>query len=323
MSTVTERRCVPRPLAAGDSIEALTALLHRAYAPLGARGLNFSAVDQSPAVTRERLDGQQGLVVEDAGGALIGTVTVGGPADLALRPGWRRCAWYLRRDTAHMNQLAVEPSRQGRGLGRALVAAAEDWARAQGLRHMALDTAEPAAELRSRYAAAGYAEVGRVQWPGKTYRTVVMAKALGDGAPPSPSDPEHRAALVRALWAHVQARDWGAMGASFAPAATLHWPCSGERFDGADAIVRVNAVYPEGWRAQLREAEPLADGRVCALVEVDHDRARFFCNGRYGFDGERIVHAVEHWADAAPPPAWRTAERLGAGYARDADAGVT
>ena len=39
-----------------DSIEELTALLHRAYAKLGKLGLNYTAVDQSPEVTQRRMD---------------------------------------------------------------------------------------------------------------------------------------------------------------------------------------------------------------------------------------------------------------------------
>ena len=41
-STITVTAVTLRPLAAGDSIEALTALLHRAYARLAALGLNPS-----------------------------------------------------------------------------------------------------------------------------------------------------------------------------------------------------------------------------------------------------------------------------------------
>lgn len=38
---------VIRPIEPGDSLEELTRLLHRAYAPLGKLGLNYTAVDQS------------------------------------------------------------------------------------------------------------------------------------------------------------------------------------------------------------------------------------------------------------------------------------
>ena len=43
--------CAIRVFAADDLIEHLTELLHRAYAPLGARALNYTAVDQSVETT--------------------------------------------------------------------------------------------------------------------------------------------------------------------------------------------------------------------------------------------------------------------------------
>ncbi|HEV8689983.1 MAG TPA: GNAT family N-acetyltransferase, partial [Ideonella sp.] len=43
-----------RPLAARDSLDALTQLLHRAYAPLAAAGMNFSAAAQSADDTAQR-----------------------------------------------------------------------------------------------------------------------------------------------------------------------------------------------------------------------------------------------------------------------------
>jgi GNAT superfamily N-acetyltransferase len=305
---------VVRPLADGDSLDAITALLHRAYAPLAAMGLNYTAVDQSVKTTAWRLAAGHGLVAEH-GGALVGTVVVQGPCSEADTPGVRHCPWYLRRDMAHLHQLGVEPSAQGRGIGTALIAACEAWARDQGFRAIALDTAMPAAHLRRRYAAHGYADVGSVQWDGKRYRTVIMAKALA-GPPPGEDDVEHRCALVRALWAHVQARDWTAMRAAFTDDAVLHWPVTGERLVGADTIVRVNAEYPEGWTVTMREVDALVDGRVHALVEVRQGGVTFFNHARCTFRGHRIAEATEHWATAEAPPAWRDAQTFGAGYQR-------
>jgi hypothetical protein len=63
-----------RPLDPHDSIEGLTALLHRAYAPLGAMGLNYTAVDQTPSDTRSRIGKGICFVAVDGGGRLVGTV---------------------------------------------------------------------------------------------------------------------------------------------------------------------------------------------------------------------------------------------------------
>jgi hypothetical protein len=175
--------------------------------------------------------------------------------------------------------------------------------------------AAPATHLRQRYVRHGYADADEIQWRGKTYRTVIMVKPL-EGAAPATDDAEHRCALVRALWAHVQARDWNSLRAAFCDDAVLHWPVTRERFDGADTIVRVNAEYPEGWTVAVKAVDAIADGRVHALVEVTQDGVTYFNHSRCTFCGTRIAEATEHWATAQAPPAWRTPERLGPGYRR-------
>ena len=172
-----------RPLAATDSIEALTALLHASYASLAAQGWNFTAVDQSVQTTRERVEAGQAFVALGASGELVGTVTVAPPK----RPHGRYLGdpvpdCYTQPDTAILAQLAVHPSCRGQGVAERLMDIAEDWAHAQGYAHVALDTAVPAEALRRRYERRGYARIGDVQWAGKTYRSVLMRKALGSAS---------------------------------------------------------------------------------------------------------------------------------------------
>jgi GNAT superfamily N-acetyltransferase len=163
-----------RPLQSTDSLEQLTALLHRGYARLGAMGLNFTAVDQTVEVTAERIQGSHCLVAL-WNGELAGTV-LGKPQDLESE-----CEYIRRPSVASLHQLAVEPSLQGKGIGRALIAACESWARESGFAELALDTAEPATHLVALYARLGFAQVDTVQWPGKCYRSVVMSKRLLGG----------------------------------------------------------------------------------------------------------------------------------------------
>jgi GNAT superfamily N-acetyltransferase len=160
-----------RPLGPADSLVELTGLLHRAYARLGAMGLNYTAVDQSPRVTAERIAGGH-CVVAEWDGALAGT--------LVVQPTYaeNECAYYTRPGVAVVHQFAVDPASQGRGIGRALMAAAEDWARAHGHAEVAVDTAEPAAHLVALYAHLGYRPVAHVARRGKLYRSVVLAKPL-------------------------------------------------------------------------------------------------------------------------------------------------
>jgi len=172
-------RVTIRPLNAGDSLQGLTQLLHRAYAPLAQAGLNFTACDQVVAVTAQRAASGHCLVAT-AAGAVIGTVTVSGPYDPVRSPWALQTEWFYRPDTAHFHQLAVDPQQQGRHIGQRLVARCEQWAREHGYRHLALDTAVPANHLRSRYSSLGYRDMGEVQWEGKTYRSVIMVKDLAD-----------------------------------------------------------------------------------------------------------------------------------------------
>ena len=166
-----------RLLAARDSLEALTELLHRAYGPLAARGMNFTAATQSVTTTQKRVAEGQCFVAEQ-GRRIVGTVTVCGPYELQNAPWTAGVPVFRDRDTAHFHQFAVAPELHRQGLGRRLVAACEKWARERGYKRMALDTAEPADELRALYRSLGYADVSTVQWEGKTYRSVVMEKPL-------------------------------------------------------------------------------------------------------------------------------------------------
>lgn len=166
-----------RPLAARDSMDALTALLHRAYAPLAARGLNFTAAAQTAEQTMRRAAEGQCFVAE-RDGELVGTVTVSGPYEEDAAPWAVSAPWFREHGTAHFHQFAVAPERQREGLGSRLVATCERWALEHGYRRMALDTAEPAEALCALYQRLGYEDVGHVQWEGKAYRSVIMRKTL-------------------------------------------------------------------------------------------------------------------------------------------------
>jgi len=163
-----------RPFAAGDSIAELTSLVHRAYAVLGAMGLNYTAVDQDDAVTQRRADRGTCFVAVD-GTVIVGTITVYPPGRLTV------CEWYRRRGTAVFGQFAVLPGHQRGGIGARLLERAEQCARELGATDLACDTAQPAAHLIEWYTRRGYRPVDQVQWEGKTYSSVVLSKPLGRG----------------------------------------------------------------------------------------------------------------------------------------------
>ncbi|TAG46629.1 MAG: GNAT family N-acetyltransferase [Betaproteobacteria bacterium] len=160
-----------RSLQASDSIDELTLLLHRAYARLGKMGLNYTAVDQTPEVTAERIRGGHCFVVTEHD-RLVGTIVV--------QPTYadNDCEYFTKPGVAAAHQFAVDPNHQGTGVGRMLLARAEQWAMKSGFRELAMDTAEQATHLIDLYTRHGYRHVGWVQWRGKVYRSVVLSKQL-------------------------------------------------------------------------------------------------------------------------------------------------
>jgi ribosomal protein S18 acetylase RimI-like enzyme len=75
-----------------------------------------------------------------------------------------------------LENIAVHPSAQGRGLGRALMSFAEQEAARRGLTRMTLVTHEVMTENQAIYARLGYAEVERRSEDG--YRRIYMEKHL-------------------------------------------------------------------------------------------------------------------------------------------------
>jgi len=155
----------------GQSIAALTRLLHAAYAGLGAMGFNYTAVDQTEIVTRQRISRGDCLVALD-GAELVGTVMLHAPGQS------KGCACYERPDVATIGQFGVLPQRQGQGVGTLLLGEAERRALSAGAVELALDTSEGADHLIAWYGRHGFRFVEHAQWKGKTYRSVIMSKRL-------------------------------------------------------------------------------------------------------------------------------------------------
>jgi GNAT superfamily N-acetyltransferase len=154
-----------------DDVVQLTAMLHRAYAPLAAQGLRYNATHQSPEATRRRLTRGHPLVAV-AGGRLVGTITAYGPdSESSART-------YRRPDTFHFGQFGVDPEFKGRGIGRSLHSAMIGYAAKQGAKFMALDTAAPAADLVALYERWGYAVVERARWASVNYESVIMLRPI-------------------------------------------------------------------------------------------------------------------------------------------------
>lgn len=160
-----------RSLAETDALADLTALLHRAYAELGAQGLRFTAVDQSEDKTRERIAKGRCFVAE-LDGVVVGTITYYPPgANLDS-------TWYRRPGVAVFGQFGVDPIHRGKRIGSLLLTHVETIARSEGVTELALDTAEDATALVEMYTRMGFRTVDRDDHIVPTYRSVVMSKPL-------------------------------------------------------------------------------------------------------------------------------------------------
>jgi GNAT superfamily N-acetyltransferase len=154
---------------ARDSFVALTAMLHRAFAPLGAMGLNCTCVDQTVQTTRLRATSGD-CYVAVCEGRIVGTMTLYAPDQESS------CELYRRDDISSLRQFAVEPLWQARGIGTLLIAFAEHWAATRGYAELALDTPQPAAHLIAFYRGQGFRMVDFTRFDGKHYDSAILSK---------------------------------------------------------------------------------------------------------------------------------------------------
>jgi ribosomal protein S18 acetylase RimI-like enzyme len=165
------RELVIRELSSGDSLEELTELLHRSYKALADMGLRFVATYQDVATTRERISNGVAFVAVIRG-TLVGTIVFTHPDHTSI-PKSKPIP-----NAGKLNQLAVEPSWQGLGIGRRLFDYAEKYALSHGIEALVLDTAEQATHLISWYEKMGYSIVEYVKWEITNYRSAVLIKHL-------------------------------------------------------------------------------------------------------------------------------------------------
>jgi len=160
-----------RALEPSDSLDELTALLHRSYRALAEMGLRYMATHQDADVTRRRIEKGTCFVAEH-NDRIIATIIYYPP--LASRGS----PWLEHPGVAHVGQLAVEPEFQRRSTATKLMQYCEDVARDDGADELALDTADSAKHLIEWYERLGYRFVEYANWDVTNYRSVIMSKTL-------------------------------------------------------------------------------------------------------------------------------------------------
>lgn len=153
-----------------DSLIDLTGLLHRAYRRLADMGFNYTATNQSVETTRERIEDNECFVAVD-GTKIVGTA-------LLIPHQVDKPEWANRPGVCYAGQLAVDPDYRHLGLGARLMDTIENRARELGFHEIGGDTSEGADYLLRFYQGRGWRIVGHHQWPGKTYRSVILARNL-------------------------------------------------------------------------------------------------------------------------------------------------
>jgi ribosomal protein S18 acetylase RimI-like enzyme len=128
-------------------------------------------IDAAYARYLTRMDKPPGPMLRDYGPSIdAGATWVAGSPIVAV------LTLYPRDDHLLIENIAVHPSAQGRGLGRALMSFAEQEAARRGLTRTTLYTHEVMTENQAIYARLGYAEIERRSEDG--YRRIYMEKRL-------------------------------------------------------------------------------------------------------------------------------------------------
>ena len=115
--------------------------------------------DELAAEARAYLEGR-GFMLDTVLLAVDPTLGVVGFAEISLRKYAEGCA---TTPVAFLEGWFVVPEMRGRGIGRALVTAAEEWARARGCQEFASDTTFDNEPSAAAHAALGFDEVEQIR----------------------------------------------------------------------------------------------------------------------------------------------------------------
>ncbi len=126
--------------ATADDVAALVAAYEWLFAPPGSTPPQWDPGAAAARLARAISSDRAEVLVAEADGAIAGLCTVYLDLD-SVRFGSR--AW--------VEDLAIDPSQRSRGLGKALLDAAKDWAGGHGATHLELDSGEARADAHRFY----------------------------------------------------------------------------------------------------------------------------------------------------------------------------
>lgn len=160
----------------GDSIEEITALLHRAYARQRAIGLDPLAGRQDNARTLDRVLNSECFLAfmdhEQDTQRIVGVILLNEHERVSFPE------YFLRPGVSHFAMFGVDPRLQAIGVGQRLLDACTRRAKELGSSQMALSMAAPDSALLRYYQRRGYEEVQRWQWPYTNYPSLILARDI-------------------------------------------------------------------------------------------------------------------------------------------------
>lgn len=160
-----------RQLQESDSIDELTKLINRSYRERADAGYNMTGSYQDARETASRISSGVCFVAIQSE-KLVGT----GLLLTDVRDNFPR--EYKAEGVGVLSQLCVDPDSRSQGIGKLLISAIEQEALARNLDKLMLDTVETATALVQYYRGIGFTDLSHFQWPGKTYRSLIMVKNL-------------------------------------------------------------------------------------------------------------------------------------------------
>ena len=162
-----------RPFSENDSVEELTGLLHKSYKSLLDAGWHHVAGWQDEKMTAHHISTGE-CFIAGLNGKMIGTILLYGDfSDKGDIPDL-----YKRKDVKVFGKFAVDPEHQKSGVGGLLLEFAENHAKEQGIKEIALDTSEETTHLIEFYKKRDYKFICHHQWKITNFRSVVMSKKL-------------------------------------------------------------------------------------------------------------------------------------------------
>jgi SnoaL-like domain len=104
-------------------------------------------------------------------------------------------------------------------------------------------------------------------------------------------------AVLRELWARIDAQDWDGLAALLDPRLTAHYTHTGENF-GPGELVRLNREYPGRWHVDVEDvvgegARAVSRARVSDGTQTHHVAS--FATVRGGL----VTELVEVWAESS------------------------